>query len=192
VVYGLPRGGVPIAQPIARLLQCPLDMIVAKKITQPDNSELAIGAVTADGHVVWSPSYRIRPDSATGKSVEQATRDHYRDALSRAQIHAQTQFAEFESTCPQADPTGAIAFVVDDGIATGMTIAAAVQSLRARQPAQIWICAPLAPLDMMPFLRGLSDRLIILATPYPFYSVSRFYGEFPQVTDEEVKHFLQQ
>jgi predicted phosphoribosyltransferase len=126
------------------------------------------------------------------ESTAQASNDSYQEALRLARAHAQKQLATFEPALTHTDPQGAIALIVDDGIATGMTIAAAVQSLRARQPAQIWICAPLAPPDMMPFLRSLSDRLIILETPYPFYSVSRFYGEFPQVTNDEVMLYLQQ
>jgi predicted phosphoribosyltransferase len=72
-----------------------------------------------------------------------------------------------------------------------MTIAAAVQSLRAQQAAQVWICAPVAPLELLPFLKSLGDRVILLATPSPFYSVSRFYERFPQVSMEEALESLQ-
>jgi predicted phosphoribosyltransferase len=180
VVYALPRGGLPIADPVARLLHCPLDVIVAKKITRPDNSELAIGAVTADGQLVWAP-YR-------GSPIQPSNQQQV--ALEQAQTHAQTQWRELSPTGPRANPVGAIALLVDDGIATGMTVAAAVRSLRAQQVAQVWICAPVAPLDLVPFLQNLSDRIIILATPTLFNSVSRFYKEFSQMTTDEAFRYL--
>jgi putative phosphoribosyl transferase len=181
VVYALPRGGLPIAEPVARLLRCQLNVIVAKKITRPDNSELAIGAVTADGHIVWAP-YR-------GPSGQPFNQDQ--SALEQAQSQAQAQWRELSPTGPRANPAGAIAVLIDDGIATGMTMAAAVQSLRAQQAAQVWIAAPVAPLDLMPFLHELGDRTIILSTPTPFHSVSRFYKEFPQLTTDEASTYLQ-
>ncbi|QZZ22442.1 phosphoribosyltransferase [Leptothermofonsia sichuanensis E412] len=181
VVYALPRGGLPIAHPIARLLNCPLDVIVAKKITRPDNRELAIGAVTADGHVIWAAHRRlIMPPF-----------HHHESALEQARSHAEAQWRTLSPTGPRANPAGAIALLVDDGIATGMTMAAAVRSLRAQQAAAIWICAPVAPPDLMPFLQELGDRVIVLATPQPFNSVSRFYEEFPQLTTEEAAAYLQ-
>lgn len=182
IVYALPRGGLPIAAPVARALGCPLDVIVAKKITRPDNSELAIGAVTADGHVVWASQPRLHHQIST----------QYDTARQHAQAHAQAQLLEFAPDGSRFSPRDAIALVVDDGIATGMTIAAAVQALRDQQPAQVWICAPVAPEDIMPFLNSLSDRVIVLSTPTPFHSVSRFYKEFPQVTTEEASIYLHQ
>lgn len=182
IVYALPRGGLPIAEPVARALGCPLDVIVAKKITRPDNSELAIGAVTADGHVVWASHPRLRNQISAQYSSE---REH-------AHAHAQAQLLELAPDSPRFSPRDAIAILVDDGIATGMTIAAAVQSLRAQQPAQVWICAPVAPEDILPFLNSLSDQVVILSTPTPFHSVSRFYKEFPQITTEEAAIYLQQ
>lgn len=204
VVYALPKGGLPIALPIAQRLDCPLDVIVAKKITRPANPELAIGAVTADGHVVWDGQ---RPDLAANV-IPNATENNATEtlpdpetlqpsfspdniALQEAQAHAQAQLGELSPDSPRFSPQGAIAVLVDDGIATGMTMAAAVQSVRSQQPAQIWICAPVAPIELMPILRSYGDRVIVLATPHPFYSVSRFYQTFPQVTMAEAAAYLQ-
>lgn len=180
IVYALPRGGLPVAEPVAHALGCPLDVIVAKKITRPDNCELAIGAVTTDGHVVWA-SPRLESQSAQFDSERQ-----------QAQAHAQAQLSDLAAASPRFSPTEAIALVIDDGIATGMTITAAVEALRAQQPTQVWICAPVAPADLRPFLDSLADRVILLATPHPFHSVSRFYREFAQVTTEEAATYLQQ
>lgn len=181
VVYALPRGGLAVAAPVARALGCPLDVVVAKKITRPDNRELAIGAVTADGYVVWSSPKPFLDQSPTLLD----------SALQQAQRHAQTQLLEL-APATRFSPQGTIAILVDDGIATGMTMAAAVRAVRSQHPAQVWICAPVAPPDLMPFLQDLGDRVVILATPTPFFSVSRFYREFPQISTKEAAIYLQQ
>ncbi len=186
VVYALPRGGLPVAEPVARALGCPLDVIVAKKITRPENLELAIGAVTADGQVLWQKTL------LSGQAQEREA------ALWVAQNKAQAQLAQFADR-PDIDPDGAIALIVDDGIATGMTMAVAVKSLRIRNPLEIWVCAPVAPVGIVDSLRQWSDsserrgvdRAIILATPDPFWSVSRFYQVFNQVKTEEALACLQ-
>jgi len=177
IVYALPRGGLPIAAPLAQRLGCPLDIIVAKKITRPENPELALGAVTADGEVLWGRKRLLR--------------HHVRQmAQQEAQAKAQGQLSQMASACPQVDPTGALALVVDDGIATGMTMAVAVQALRQRNLAQIWICVPVAPPELVEEMRPWCDRLIVLATPHPFMSVSRFYEAFPQVEMSEAISYL--
>lgn len=182
IVYALPRGGLAIAAPIAEMLHCPLDVIVAKKITRPDNPELAIGAVTSDGHTLWLP--RSRSQNVPAHADEMA--------LAQARERAIEQYQRFASYRPTVNPAGAIALVVDDGVATGMTVAVAVQALRSCQPAQIWICVPVAPPEMMPYLHRWADRVVVLATPSPFLSVSRFYREFNQVELEAAIALLQQ
>ena len=173
VVYALPRGGVPIGVPIAQALHCPLEVIIAKKITRPDNPELAIGAVTADDQVLWlhtpDPSPRLKPWHVVARQT--------------AHAKAQAQLAEFKPYT-QRLPTDAIALLVDDGVATGMTIAVAAQALRRCQPRAVWICVPVAPLQLIPALHTWCDRLVVLATPEPFLSVSRFYQTFEQVATE--------
>lgn len=171
IVYALPRGGLPVAMPIARLLGCPLDVVVAKKITRPDNLEYAIGAVTADGHVLWQ---KQKPRNLGFQTL----------ALQQARNNAESLLANLEAGRPNVSAAGALAILVDDGIATGMTMAVAAQALRAQQPAALWICVPVAPPDLVEFLGEMCDRAIVLETPDPFYSVSRFYGEFPQVETE--------
>ncbi|HIK29574.1 MAG: phosphoribosyltransferase family protein [Oscillatoriaceae bacterium SKW80] len=180
IVYALPRGGLPIAAPIARLLGCPLHVVLAKKITRPENPELAIGAVTADGYVVWSPHCSFRKISAAQRQA----------ALEKARSKAEEQLAQFSPLLPKIDPEGALAIVVDDGIATGMTMLTAVQALRAQKPSAVWICAPVAPPDILPFLGEWADRVLVLATPEPFLSVSRFYVEFPQLDMNEALTYL--
>ena len=113
-------------------------------------------------------------------------------AQSLAQNNAQSLLADLSSGQPNVSAAGALAILVDDGIATGMTMAVAAQALRAQQPAALWICVPVAPQDLIQFLEEMCDKLIILETPDPFYSVSRFYAEFPQVETAEALACLQQ
>lgn len=182
IVYALPKGGIPVAIPIARHLNCPLDVIVAKKITFPDNPELAIGAVTADGHILRSRQERFTWQEAGA----------WRTVLHQAQEKATDQYAQFSEHCPHHDPKDAIAILVDDGIATGMTMAVAARALRDRHPAQLFLCAPVAPKQLMHSLDHWGDRIIVLATPHSFMSVSRFYEEFQQVEMEEALEGLEQ
>ncbi|GAB4140130.1 MAG: phosphoribosyltransferase [Cyanobacteria bacterium J069] len=180
IVYALPRGGIPVAEPIAQMLRCPLNVIVAKKITRPDNPELAIGAVTADGQVMRS---RHAGMMATHAPL-------WRSALQSAQTSAREQQACFSMGADPPDPRGAIAILVDDGIATGLTIAAAARSLHSKHPAAMLICAPVAPYRVGPFLKHWGDRILLLAAPRSFLSVSRFYTEFPQVETAEALAIL--
>jgi len=182
IVYALPRGGIPIAAPVARKLGCPLDIIVAKKIATPQNPELAIGAVTSEGQVLWA-----RPKLFSKKNSHLL-----QTALRQAQEKAQTQLEQLSMGRPKVNPEGALALLIDDGIATGMTMAAATQALKAHNPAQIWICTPVAPLSLIKWLARWCDRQVILETPEPFMSVSRFYADFPQVETEEALVYLQQ
>jgi predicted phosphoribosyltransferase len=182
IVYALPRGGIPVAVPVARQLGCPVEIVVAKKITRPENPELAIGAVTADGQIIWSGAQLWQKNQS---SLQQ-------EALHQAQSKAQAQWLEFSRSCPQANPQGAIAILVDDGIATGMTMAVAAHSLKAKQPAQVWIATPVAPPELIKWLQQWGDRIIVLHAPYPFLSVSRFYEQFPQLETDVALAYLQQ
>ncbi|MBE9010374.1 phosphoribosyltransferase [Pseudanabaenaceae cyanobacterium LEGE 13415] len=168
IVYALPRGGVEIGVEIAQALHCPLDILVAKKITRPHDPELAIGAVTADGHILRS----IHSQSPG-----------WQEAVDRAQNKAKQQLEQFHAR-PNVPATGKIALLVDDGIATGMTISVAAQALREQQPQEIWICAPVAPASLIKRLYDYGDRILVLAAPDHFLSVSRFYRSFPQVEIE--------
>ncbi|WP_413165230.1 phosphoribosyltransferase [Capilliphycus salinus ALCB114379] len=172
IVYALPRGGLPVAEPVARRLNCPLEVIVAKKITHPDNPELALGAVTAEGYVLWSPKGR-----PTDFELQQALLHH-------AHGKALDLLAQLAPDGSQMSQENALAIIIDDGIATGLTMAVAVKSLRSKNPSEIWIGVPVAPLDLRKTLEKSCDRLIVLKSPRIFYSVSRFYQDFPQVDTE--------
>ncbi|GAA6615274.1 phosphoribosyltransferase [Scytonema sp. NUACC26] len=176
IVYALPRGGIPVAFPVARLLGCPLTVEVAKKISHPENPELAVGAVTASGVVLWEEQGFYR---------KMKTLQLKEVALKSATEQAHFLQVQLQSACPPVDPKGATLILIDDGIATGMTMAVAATSLRKLNPAEIWLCSPVAPLKLLPWLHQWGDRLIVLATPKNFLSVSHFYSEFPQVETRE-------
>jgi putative phosphoribosyl transferase len=193
IVYALPRGGLPVAAPIADLLGCPLTVTVAKKISHPSNSELAIGAVAASGQVLWMQQKLSRQANFQWRKV----------ALEAALNKAKSIEAQFLPFCPQVDAKGATLILVDDGIATGMTIAVAAKALSMLAPAQIWLCAPLAPPSLLTWLQQWCDdgkhnghnvqhRTIVLATPEPFFSVSNFYAQFPQVEISEALMYLRE
>ncbi|MEH2380731.1 MAG: phosphoribosyltransferase family protein [Nostoc sp.] len=183
IVYALPRGGVPVAAPIARLLDCPLTIIVAKKISHPENPELAIGAVTTSGNVLWSDQKLFRLKNDLGRREV---------ALNKAINQAKSLEAQLISACPQVNAKDATLILVDDGIATGMTIAVAATALKMLSPAAVWLCTPVAPRKLLPWLEQWGDRIIVLKTPEPFWSVSNFYAQFPQVDTLEVLVYLHQ
>jgi putative phosphoribosyl transferase len=183
IVYALPRGGLPVAAPVARLLGCPLTIMVAKKISHPQNPELAIGAVTASLNVLWSEQKLFR-----SKNYLRSRELALNVAIDKAKILE----GQLIPGCPQVNTENATVILIDDGIATGMTMAVAAIAAKALGCAEVWLCSPLAPLKLLPWLSQWCDRLIILETPEPFLSVSNFYIDFPQVESSEALVYLQQ
>ena len=183
IVYALPRGGLPVAAPVARLLGCPLTIMVAKKISHPQNPELAIGAVTTSGDVLWSEQKLFR-----SRNYLRARELALNEAIDKAKVLE----SQLISGCPQVNTENATVILIDDGIATGMTIAVAAIAAKALGCASVWLCTPVAPLNLLPWLSQWCDRMIILETPEPFLSVSNFYVDFPQVESSEALVYLQQ
>ncbi|MGD1805366.1 phosphoribosyltransferase [Dapis sp. BLCC M126] len=179
IVYALPRGGLPVAVPVARRLGCPLSVVVAKKITLPSNPELALGAVTANGCLVWS------------KQKPRSLRVQYA-LIEKAQQRALSQLEKLSLGKPEISSLDRLVILVDDGIATGMTMVAALKSIQLQKPHAVWICVPVAPPELLQDLRDCCDRLIVLETPHPFLNVSRFYSKFTQVETEVALACLQQ
>lgn len=182
IVYALPRGGIPVAIPVARRLGCPLDVIVAKKITVPTNRELAIGAVIDENHTLL----------AEQKQLQSVSLRELREAIEKAQLKANRQQARFAPYRPSVNPQGKIAILIDDGIATGMTIRIAAQAIKEKQVARLWLCAPVAPPTLIPQLELECDNVVVAATPSPFQSVGIFYERFEQVATKKALIELQQ
>jgi putative phosphoribosyl transferase len=181
IVYGLPCGGLPLAATVALALNCPLDILVAKKITTENNRELAIGAVTAKGTTIWAES----------RFFARLSLQTLNEALAYALNKAKDLAVEFEPFRSQnLNNLERIAIVVDDGIATGLTIKVAVEELKQENTKEIWICAPVAPADIVSHLQQWADKVILLEAPKSFCSVSRFYQNFPQISLQEAIDFL--
>jgi predicted phosphoribosyltransferase len=181
IVYGLPCGGIPLAATVARALNCPLDILVAKKITTENNRELAIGAVTAKGTTIWAES----------RFFARLSLQTLNEALAYALNKAKDLAVKFATFQPQnLNNLERMAIVVDDGIATGLTIKVAVEELKQENTKEIWICAPVAPADIVSHLQQWADKVILLETPESFGSVSRFYQNFPQISLREAIDFL--
>ncbi len=172
IVYGIPRGGVLVAAPIAHQLNCPLDVAIAKKIVLPAYPETAIGAVTTNG---------------MGLEIGQryCTDREWSQAVQQAQSKASGLLHTFETFRPQINIAGATAILVDDGIATGATIGAIASVMKAMPYREIWVAAPVAPMRMPNAIAAYIDREILLMQPTVFVSVSSFYRHFPEVTTSE-------
>ena len=181
VVLALPRGGVPVAAPVARRLGAPLDLLMVRKIGMPGAPELAAGAVVEGGAPAFNEemlrALRLSEADFEGEIAE-----------NRAEIEArQTRLRAGADRVPLA---GRDAIVVDDGIATGATVRAALIALRARGPARILLAVPVAPPDTLADLGALADEMICLHTPDPFRAVSLHYRHFDQTDDETVAALL--
>ncbi|HEX6286745.1 MAG TPA: phosphoribosyltransferase [Acidimicrobiia bacterium] len=181
VVYGLPRGGVPVAFEVADALDCPLDVLVVRKLGVPSQPELAMGALGEGGVVVSNDEIiaLARIDRETFEAVvEVETR-----AL-------ETRVAQYRSEAPPIDPSGHTAIVVDDGLATGSTARAAIEVLRHQGAAAVWLAVPVAPRGDLGGVEDTADRLVILSRPMGFGAVGVWYRDFTQTDDEEVRDLL--
>lgn len=179
VVLALPRGGVPVAAEVARRLGAALDLILVRKIGVPGHEELAAGAV-ADGGAAEAV-YNEEVLRGLGLSRE----DLAATLEARLAEIGERRQRYLEGRAP-VDVAGRTAIVVDDGIATGATVKAALQALALRRPKRTILAVPVAPKDSLAALRGLVDDLICLETPDPYYAVGAQYRDFSQTSDDEV------
>lgn len=179
VVLALPRGGVPIGLAVAQALGAPLDLLLVRKIGAPWQRELAVAAVV-DG---TPPELVIDDEACRYAGVDR----HYIDGQIPDAVREieRRRRAYLRGRAP-LDVTGATAIVVDDGIATGTTVRAALKALRRRQPQRLVLAVPVAPADTAAALRAEVDALICLQTPFPFDAVGAHYADFHQVEDAEV------
>lgn len=185
VVLALPRGGVPIGYEIARVLAAPLDLVLVRKIGAPGQEELAVGAI-AEG----DPPELVTDEEVAGwLSVS-------REFLATAKQTALEEIARrrqcYLAGRPPIDVAGRTAVVVDDGVATGATMLAALRATRRRKPARLVMAVPVAPEDTLERLRAEVDETVCLDTPPDFYAVGQFYRAFPQLHDEAVVALLDQ
>ena len=182
IVLALPRGGVPVALEVAMALHAPLDVVVVRKIGAPFNPELALGAVAFGGVTVYNDA--LLRDLGLDEADLEATRTRERAELERRE-------RAYRGERPMPDLTGKTVVLVDDGVATGATMQAAVTALRALHPKSVIVAVPTSAVDSAARLEGTADRVIALATPEPYYGVGAWYQEFHQLTDAEVLRCLE-
>ncbi|HLP90308.1 MAG TPA: phosphoribosyltransferase [Nostocaceae cyanobacterium] len=181
LVLGLPRGGIPVAFEVARAINAPLDVIVVRKLGLPEQPELAIGAIASGGVRIINQQI-VREAAVSENAIARIALQEERE-LERREV-------EYRDERPFPDVHGKTVILVDDGIATGATMWAAVAALKQRQAAKIVIAVPVAASETYQNLTSVVDEIVCLAQPEPFYSVGLWYEEFPQTTDEEVRQVL--
>lgn len=178
LVLAIPRGGVPMGRIVADALEGELDVVLVHKLGAPGNPEYAIGSVDESGNIQETDAvahYRI------GRSyIEREAREQLEQMSARRARYGR----------PPAEPRGRIAIVVDDGVATGSTLLAALKAVRAREPARLIAAVGVAPPQTLRRLEEVADEVVCLEAPADFYAVGQFFREFDQVSDEEVIRLL--
>lgn len=180
-VLALPRGGVPVAWESAKELKLPLDVVLVKKIGEPDQPEFAIGAVSEDEDPIWNQ------ESIDFLGLEKR-KLHYLAEDTRKMILEQTK--KWRKGRSPLAVKGKTIILVDDGLATGMTMHAAVDFLKGRGVKKIVIAAPVASRSAVDSFKTKVDQIVVLKIPEPFFSVGQWYEDFTQVTDEVVTNIL--
>jgi len=179
VVLALPRGGVPVGLEVARALDAPLDLLLVRKIGVPWQPELAVGAVMDGDAPVIVVEPRVQAETGIDRQyIEDRARQELKEIERRRALY-------LGQRAPEA-VAGRTAIVVDDGIATGTTVRAALKALRRRNPARLVLAVPVAPSDTLAELRNEVDQIVCLAEPYPFEAIGLHYRDFHQVPDDEV------
>jgi predicted phosphoribosyltransferase len=182
VVLGLPRGGVPVAYQVARRLQAPLDIFVVRKLGVPEHRELAMGALASGGVRV------LNPEVVTALRISEPM---IAAVAAQEQQELERQQRAYRGDVPFPDLAGHTVIVVDDGLATGSTMRAAVKAIRQMQPARIVVAAPVGAAETCRSLALEADEVVCVSTPEQFHAVSMWYQEFSQTTDEEVRTLLE-
>jgi predicted phosphoribosyltransferase len=182
LVLALPRGGVPVGYEVAKTLGAPLDVFLVRKLGVPGHEELAMGAVASGG-------VRVLNDQ-----VVRALRipSHVIDAVTQEQEHELARRDRlYRGERPPPDVRGRTVILVDDGLATGASMLAAIRALRQLEPAHVVVAVPTASAETCAELKGEVDDVVCATTPEPFYAVGLWYEDFSQTTDEEVRDLLQ-
>lgn len=182
-VLGLPRGGIPVAYEIAQDLNLPLDICLVRKLGVPGQPELAMGAIAPNDVMVMN--HEIFQSLGIPASALQQVVENEKQELQRRD-------RAYRENRPEPDVQGKTVILVDDGIATGSTLQAAIATLRQKNPQEIVVAVPVAPFSACESLRMIVDKVICLSTPEPLNSIGMWYVDFSQTSDQEVRHLLAQ
>jgi putative phosphoribosyl transferase len=181
LVLGIPRGGVPVAYEVAKALHAPLDVIVVRKLGFPGAEELAMGAI-ASGDVRVLNTEVLGELPVPQRMIDEVAARELKELERRERV--------YRGDRPPVDPQGRTVVVVDDGLATGSTMRAAVTALRQRQPAQIVVAVPVGATSTCRSLAPIADRFVCVIMSEPFFAVGIWYEDFSQTTDDEVRRLL--
>lgn len=182
LVLALPRGGVPVAAEVARALDAPLDVLVVRKIGHPHHEEFAVGAIASGGVSVMNPRAHEVLGDVTKEELDRIVQREWAELQRREQL--------FRGDQPALDVHGREVIIVDDGLATGATMQAAVLALRQLQPARITVAVPVAARESCEAMGRVADDVVCVRTPSPFYAVGSWYEHFDQTSDDEVRTIL--
>jgi putative phosphoribosyl transferase len=181
LVLGLPRGGIPVAYEVARALGAPLDVFLVRKLGVPGREELAMGAIASGG-------VRLLNDEVVRTlEIDEATIDR---VAAEEQAELRRREVAYRDGRPAPDPSGKVVILVDDGLATGASMRAAVMALRKLQPARIVVAVPVAARSICDDFASEVDQVVCARTPEPFFAVGYWYDDFSQTTDQEVRDLL--
>lgn len=181
IVLALPRGGVPVACQIAGALGARLDLMLVRKLGLPGHRELAMGAIASGGVRVLNDEV-VRSYGIDAASIEEVARREAAELARRDRA--------YRGDRPQPVLAGQCVILVDDGLATGATMHAAIDAVRQQRPVQIIVAVPVAPPDTIAALRPLVDTVVCPHTPAPFYAIGQWYEDFRQISDDEVVALL--
>lgn len=181
LVLALPRGGVPVGFEVAKALNAPLDVLIVRKLGVPHNEELAMGAIAAGGVCILNQSI-VHQIQISDEEIATVAAQEQRELERRESM--------YRGDRPFPDFQGQIIILVDDGLATGATMWAAIIAVRQKQPQEIVIAVPVAAPETCEEMCSKVEKIICANTPSPFYSVGMWYEKFPQTTDDEVCELL--
>lgn len=182
IVLAIPRGGVPVAKEVAAAIGAPLDLVVTRKIGAPWQPELAVGAVTQEGEMIV--------DAELTRQFG-ISNDYLKRESARQVKEISNRMKKYRGDRPYPSLAGKTVVIVDDGIATGSTIRAAILSVRGRNAAKIVVAAPVGPPERVEELSTIVDRIVCLSMPAYFEAIGQFYEEFDQVDDDTVRRILE-
>ena len=182
IVLALPRGGVPVAFEVARALPAPLDVFLVRKLGLPGHEEYAMGAIASGGVRVLNE--RLLAETGVSETIVERVVEREERELRRRE-------RAYRGELPALELAGRTAILVDDGVATGSSMLAAIEAVRERGARKIVVAIPVAPREAIRALSRQADEVVCVASPEPFLAVGRFYANFEQTTDEEVVELLE-